>query len=329
MLKRHPNKAMLIYIVVVWSVWAVSALKFDKLMLFVDYWFMSITMVFGSFVAGLTSEGGGAVAFPIMTLVFNISPAVARDFSLMIQSVGMISAAIYILIKKVPIEKTALLYAFLGGILGIGLGFHWIAGLLPPAVIKVFFTSFWLSFVIVLYMVNKDQQRFLYDSLTLPTFGTKLIFVGVGMAGGIVSSLLGTGIDILTFSLLVLTFHLCEKVATATSVILMGALSLFAFFYKGVVLQAIEPDAWNYWWVCVPVVAVGAPLGAMVLKYTARIYIRWFLYSIICLQYVIGLFIIPQTWMLVLFSLATIILGLLWFTLLRYFGGYVSRRMTS
>ena len=36
----------------------------------------------------MTSEGGGAVAFPVMTLALNIPPPVARDFSLMIQSCG-------------------------------------------------------------------------------------------------------------------------------------------------------------------------------------------------------------------------------------------------
>ena len=36
----------------------------------------------------MTSEGGGAVAFPVMTLALEIPPAVARDFSLMIQSCG-------------------------------------------------------------------------------------------------------------------------------------------------------------------------------------------------------------------------------------------------
>jgi hypothetical protein len=38
--------------------------------------------------SGMTSEGGGAVAFPVMTLALGIPPAVARDFSLMIQSCG-------------------------------------------------------------------------------------------------------------------------------------------------------------------------------------------------------------------------------------------------
>ncbi len=49
---------------------------------------MTITMIFGSMVAGATSEGGGAVAFPVMTLALQIKPAVARDFSLMTQSCG-------------------------------------------------------------------------------------------------------------------------------------------------------------------------------------------------------------------------------------------------
>ena len=40
------------------------------------------------FPVGMTSEGGGAVAFPVMTLALSITPAVARDFSLMIQSCG-------------------------------------------------------------------------------------------------------------------------------------------------------------------------------------------------------------------------------------------------
>ena len=42
---------------------------------------MSITMIFGSMIAGATSEGGGAIAFPVMTLALGISPPVARDFS--------------------------------------------------------------------------------------------------------------------------------------------------------------------------------------------------------------------------------------------------------
>ena len=37
----------------------------------------------------MTSEGGGAVAFPVMTLLLQIDPSVARDFSLICQSFGL------------------------------------------------------------------------------------------------------------------------------------------------------------------------------------------------------------------------------------------------
>lgn len=36
----------------------------------------------------MTSEGGGAVAFPVMTFVLGIEPNTARDFSVMIQTTG-------------------------------------------------------------------------------------------------------------------------------------------------------------------------------------------------------------------------------------------------
>ena len=48
-------------------------------------------MIVGATVGGMTSEGGGAVAFPVMTLALGIQPSIARDFSLMIQSCGKIS----------------------------------------------------------------------------------------------------------------------------------------------------------------------------------------------------------------------------------------------
>ncbi len=45
-------------------------------------------MIAGSFIGGATAEGGGAVAFPVMTLVLHATPAVARDYSFMIQYCG-------------------------------------------------------------------------------------------------------------------------------------------------------------------------------------------------------------------------------------------------
>ena len=35
-------------------------------------WYMSVTMIFGSMVAGATSEGGASIAFPVMTLAMDV-----------------------------------------------------------------------------------------------------------------------------------------------------------------------------------------------------------------------------------------------------------------
>ena len=70
------------------SVWWCLAIRNNYFPLFQTHYIMSITMIFGSMVAGATSEGGGAVAFPVMTLALKIAPAIARDFSLMTQSCG-------------------------------------------------------------------------------------------------------------------------------------------------------------------------------------------------------------------------------------------------
>jgi hypothetical protein len=44
------------------------------------YWRISVTMIFGSLVGGGTSEGGGAVAFPVLTKVLRIPAPHARLF---------------------------------------------------------------------------------------------------------------------------------------------------------------------------------------------------------------------------------------------------------
>ena len=52
---------------------------------------MSVTMVIGAFIGGATSEGGGAVAFPVMTLALALEPRVARDFVYVSQTTGDLS----------------------------------------------------------------------------------------------------------------------------------------------------------------------------------------------------------------------------------------------
>lgn len=84
-------------VLIVWfSVMSINELWY----LYENEWPISLTMVFGSFIAGASAEGGGAVAFPVFTLLFDMSPYTARNFSFAIQAIGMTSASLLILGKK-------------------------------------------------------------------------------------------------------------------------------------------------------------------------------------------------------------------------------------
>ena len=73
---------------------------YNNVQFLVEHWYYPVTMVVGAFVAGSTPEGGGAVAFPVLSIFLNIDRVLARDFSMMIQSVGMTSASIFILTRR-------------------------------------------------------------------------------------------------------------------------------------------------------------------------------------------------------------------------------------
>ena len=129
-------------------------------------WYMSVTMVLGSMVAGATSEGGAAVAFPVMTLMFGINPAVARDFSFMIQSIGMSCAAFTILFMGVLVEWKALLYTTLGGVAGIVFGLEYC--ILDPPYAKMYFVVIWGAFAASLFWLNRIRARKVYLVLDPP-----------------------------------------------------------------------------------------------------------------------------------------------------------------
>lgn len=255
-------------------------------------WPMAVTMAFGSFIAGATSEGGGAVAFPVMTLVLGIPPAVARDFALMIQSVGMTAAAWTIVATRTPVRSDAIPAAALGGAVGMVAGLGWIAPFVAAPVAKLFFTSLWLSFGVALWL---HQRQPVSEHEVGAAFGpgAHAGLFGVGVIGGIVGSITGSGLDLLTFSVLVLRFGVSERLGTPTSVVLMASNAVVGAVAKGWWLDGIEPAVWSWWLAAVPVVVVGAPLGARFVRVQPRRRIVGFLLVSIVVQFVASVVIVP------------------------------------
>jgi uncharacterized membrane protein YfcA len=293
----------------VWLPWLVAVVWGDRLATVCANLPMAATMVVGSLVAGATSEGGGAVAFPVLTLLFEASPSAARDFALLIQSVGMTAAAVVIVQTRTPIATRAVVLAGLGGIPGIVLGIQWISVLLPPPITKLVFVSVWLSFGLMLGLSLRDEAAVRHLDLR---GGRSVLVLVCGFLGGILTGICGSGIDIATFSALTLGFHLDERVATPSSVVLMASNALVGLAWR-LVSAPIPEQVWGWWWAAVPVVVVGAPAGARLIVRCSRRFIVRLLQLSISIQFVGALVLIPLDAERVLAVLVALTSGTLFF----------------
>lgn len=317
-MKKHISLFLLPALLVL-TIWVLYMNSSGLWHLFTDYWFMTVTMIFGSFIAGASSEGGGAIAYPVMTLIFNIEPDVARNFSFAIQSIGMTFAAIWILLSGIKIEKQYLIIAGLGGAAGIVFGTFGVAPFVLPAYAKMMFVSFWLSFGIAIFVVNFINNRDALSELPKLRVSQYLELAAVGFIGGIFSSVLGNGVDICTFSYVVLKYGLSEKIATPTSVILMASNAIIGFFLHTSVTGSFQTEAFEYWLVSIPVVIFGAPIGAYVINFFKRKSIAALLIVIIVVQFISAMFIIRPDTQLLIFSLLIFVVGIFLFFVLTKF----------
>ena len=276
----------------VWAVLVIGSGELDRVL---SHWESSVTMAAGSFLAGASPEGGGAVAFPVFTKVLHVPASVARTFSLCIQAVGMTSAAIAIILTGRTIELRALLIAVVAGSAGF------LAALLA---LTEFDTLFWssrlpASYVKVTFtLVLAGMATVMLTALRKAEYGTQQVegwnrrmTVGLAVAafgGGVLASLTGTGVNALVFLFVVLVLGLHPRVGVPTSVIAMAAISLIGLATLGVAdgqlavatndagdvvrvggaevapLPGSEFDLLGLWLAAVTIVVWGAPLGAYV-----------------------------------------------------------------
>lgn len=277
-----------------------------------DNWEVTITMVFGSIIAGGTAEGGGAVSFPVFTKLLHIPPYDAKVFALLIQSIGMSAASLLIFIGGIPVERRVLLWASSGGVIGITCGVFAFSPLLVPNITKMTFTVLQAGFAVVLIVMNR-RVRTRNNSLPICGLKERMILFLSGALGGVLSGLVGTGLDIVVFSVMVLLFRMNEKVATPTSVVLMATNAIVGAFIYQFILQGVTDSVRGYWIASVPVVVVGAPLGALICSILSREAIVKMLLVLILIEVVTSLMLIPLNLAIICYSLSGLMLFLLVF----------------
>lgn len=288
--------------VIVWTIWLILTGPSQAFSNLIANWEAALTMVFGSIVAGGTSMGGGAVAFPVFTKVLHVPPQEAKIFSLAIQSVGMSAATFAIVAMGTRVEWRFVRWASLGGVLGIIVGDVLLAPVLPPTFVKMFFTMVVSSFGVVLLALNRTKRR---QKLDIFFWGKweRLFSLIVGLFGGIMGGLVGSGMDILCFSVMILLFNLSEKCSTPTSVILMAINAVAGFIlHKFFIGDFVEPVL-NYWLAAVPVVVVGAPAGAVICSLLNQKTVVRILHYLILIELFSSLLLIPLNFTLICFSM--------------------------
>ena len=259
-------------------------------------WPTSATMIFGSFVAGSTPQGGGAVAFPVFTKMLEITGPVARTFALSIQATGMAMASATILLSGRKVEARAIVLGSIGGLIGFLFGAFvlsdpsapWWVPRIPGAWIKVGFT---IAIAAMAFIIRDCFAGGSSGHDTMPEWTNRSMGALLGFAtmGGVASSLVGSGSDVLLFIFLVAVMGLHPRVGIPTSIITMAIVSVAGLVLFGlldgqlsstlgsdgrVVAIAGEPldvsldptqfDLFGIWLGAAPIVVWGAPLGAWV-----------------------------------------------------------------
>lgn len=277
-----------------WAIWLAVLGPASALQAVVNEWQVAVTMAFGSFVAGASSEGGGAVAFPVFTKLLHVPPAQAKMFSLLCQAVGMTAAAISIIMMRVRVDWRAIGWASVGGAVGVCISLALIAPYAPPKDVKVLFTALQAGFAIALVFSLLGFEGRGAQARMLGWRGPTVL-LWVGLVGGVVSGLVGSGLDLFTFAVLTLLFRVSEKIATPSSVILMAGNSLVAIAFNRIAIGPVDVEVRSMWLAAIPVVVVGAPLGAWFCSRLRRPTIAWMLIGLISIEVLTTILLIPFT----------------------------------
>jgi len=233
------------------------------------HWPMAAAMAVGSYAAGSTPMGGGTVGFPILVLLFDQPAQLGRDFSFAVQSIGMTSAAIFILSRRQPLAWAMLKGSILGATIGTPLGIFLVAPWIPSLWIKLIFAVVWGSFGILhLWRIGEISGHQGMTDFDERWDGRVGFAVGL-LSCATVVSVSGVGVDMVLYTVLVLLCRADLKIAIPTSVIIMAYSSVLGVFTK-MAFTGVQPGVFENWLAAAPIVALGAPLGVFVVQFIGR-----------------------------------------------------------
>lgn len=258
------------------SSWVTVLVVGDHFGVFAEHWGIGVAMAIGSYFAGSTPMGGGTVGFPVLVLLFQEPATMGRDFSMAIQSIGMVSASILILCLRLPLEWRILRWSLLGVTLGMPLGLAFVAPHVPGLMVKLTFATLWASFGMLHFAkVGEIARMSGLTNMSARFDATSGLVIGL-FAGALIAATTGVGIDMIVYIVLVLMCRADLKIAIPTSVVLMAYTSLIGIATQYALSRAmpasyaLSPGLLANWLVAAPVVALGAPFGVVMVRLIPR-----------------------------------------------------------
>ena len=264
--------------------WLAAVSRFGYWSAVREHWPMALVMILGSLVAGSTPMGGGTVAFPILVLVFHQPAANARNFALMIQAIGMTSAMIFIVCRKVPVPVRILTGSTCGAAIGFAVGTFLIAPHLASSLVKLLFSCLWMSFGLLTLFKNREICG-LKGKGPGDTPGAELIALAAGVIGGAMAAMIGVGVEMAVYTVMVLVFRADLKIAIPTAVS-AAALASIEGAVLHVYLGDIDNQAFFNWLAAAPIVLFGAPLGAYLVSILPRMKVLYFVSGLCVFQFI-------------------------------------------
>lgn len=257
-------------------------------------WPIAVAMAIGSYVAGSTPMGGGTVGFPILVLLFDEPVSLGRNFSFLIQSVGMCSATMLILCARLPLAWRPLLWTMLTAAIVVPIASRTLVPLLPDTVVKLVFAVIWAGFGIMTLVKLREILKPHPRIARSPAFDAG-VGIAVGLIGGLAASATGVGLDMVLYCVLVLVYRADLRTAVATSVVVMAFASLVGAL-NAASLGQIDQAVLSKWVAAAPVVLLGAPLGVLMMRLIPR-GVTLVIVSLLCLgQFFWALSNVGLTW---------------------------------
>ncbi|EHM5171588.1 sulfite exporter TauE/SafE family protein [Salmonella enterica] len=244
-------------------------------------------MMFGAFIGSATPVGGGVIAFPVLSFIKHAPSSEAATFCLAMQAFGMTAASLTIYKNKIKVNSFLIIYSTVIATLGYLVGLAYIQNPFSSVSLKIFFSSFWLTFGIAIYLLRRKNKVMLTMRNKGEMASSKMLTLGIiSFIGGVITSWIGNGIDVMFFCALILIFSESESIATASAVVVMSLISIFSTiinFGTG----NYSTHTLEYLSATIPIVIFFAPLGIMYATKRGDLFIRKLLLLIVTIQYLV------------------------------------------